>query len=139
MPKQWIKYWSDPGKSPGLFVSVCLAIASVAVATALTFPLATVATHSRSLFLIVAVMFCAWCCGAWSGVSAAVLSVLVFDYYFDQTPGVFDVTPAGVIRAVVFMAAALFVTYLTAQRNQALRDALHANEALQKANETDSR
>ncbi len=54
--------------------------------------------------------------GAISGICTALLSVLVFDWLFDNTPYALDITWGGLIRAVVFCAVSSLVASLEAQR-----------------------
>ena len=110
-----------------------LAVVSVAVATAITLPLTGLIVHTRGLFLLVAIMLSAWYGGLGPGICASILSVLAFDYFFDQNPGVFDLSFDGGIRLLMGVAVCFFVTYLNAQRRKVLLELVATNKALENA------
>ena len=132
-------------QSPGLAALVRLraphpvwacgvALACVAAATLLTFPLRHITAHSLSLLFVVAVMLGAWYGGFWSGMLAVLGATLSFDYFFDSHPYAFDLfRPAEFLRAVAFAAIATLVASLVAQSRAALRNAEETGAALQKA------
>src|SRR5512146_542121 len=93
-----------------------LVAVSVLIATLLTFPLVSRAIHSRDLLFIAAVILISRYEGAISGICVALLSVVAFDWYFDQTPHVFDVTVGNALRIVVFVAVSLMITLLDGER-----------------------
>ncbi len=106
---------------------------SVALATLLTFPLVPRVIHSRDLLFIAAVILVSRYEGPMPGICVALLSVVAFDWYFDQTPHVLDFTVANGLRIVVFVAVSLMITYLDRQRRRATERLTTANEELQKA------
>ena len=97
-----------------------IVLASVVVATLLTFPISRIEIHSRDVLFIAAVIVASRYAGATAGLSAALLSVLVFDWFFDPTPHVLDFTFAGLVQAVVFGSVSLLVASLEKQRRQAI-------------------
>lgn len=107
-----------------------IVLSSVAVATILTFPIARIEIHSRDVLFIAAVIVSSRYAGAMAGLSAALLSVLVFDWFFDPTPHILDFTFAGVVQAVVFGSVSLLVASLERQRRQAIWSVEDANREL---------
>ncbi len=111
-----------------------VALACVAIATLLTFPLQHITFHSLSLLFVIAVMVAAWYGGLGPGMLAVVGAVLSFDYFFDIYPYEINLfRPAGFLRALVFAAIATVVASLTSQTRAALRHAEETGAALQKA------
>jgi len=110
-----------------------IVLASVLLATLLTFPLSSTAIHSRDLLFIAAVIVASRYAGAVAGLWTALLSVLVFDWFFDRTPHVLDFTLAVVYRAVVFGSLSLLVASLEKQRRDAIRRLEDANSELRNA------
>lgn len=106
---------------------------SVFIATLLTFPLVSKVTHSRDLLFISAVILISRYEGAVSGICVALLSVIVFDWCFDQTPHVLDVTVGNGLRIVVFVAVSLMITLLDRQRRRATERLATTNRELQRA------
>ena len=107
-----------------------IVLATVTVATLLTFPLSRVVVHSRSLLFMAAVILASRYGGAFAGICTALFSVLVFDWFFDSTPYALDLTWSGVIRALVFCLVSLLVASLENQRRQAISSLEEANKQL---------
>jgi len=107
-----------------------IVLASVLFATLLTFPISPAAIPNRDVLFIAAVIVASRYAGAMAGLCAALLSVLVFDWFFDPTPHVLDFTLAGLVRAVVFGAVSLLVASLEKQRRQAMGFLEEANKKL---------
>jgi hypothetical protein len=107
-----------------------LVLASVAVATLLTFPISRLEVHSRDLLFIAAVIVSSRYAGARAGLTAALLSVLVFDWFFDRTPHILDFTLTGFVQALVFGAVSLLVASLEKQRRHAIESLENANQNL---------
>jgi signal transduction histidine kinase len=82
-------------------------------------------TTSYGLFLC-AVMFSAWRGGLLPGLVATLLSVLALDYYFIPPFLSLDLTSEELIHLVVFVAVALFITYLNSKQ-------VRTEEALRKS------
>jgi hypothetical protein len=110
-----------------------IVMASVLAATLLTFPLSPVAIHSRDLLFVAAVIIASRYAGAIAGLSASLLSILIFDWFFDGTPHVLDFNLAVLVRAVVFGLLSLVVASLQKQRSLAIQRLEKANSDLQKA------
>lgn len=104
-----------------------IVLASVLIATLLTFPISRIEIHSRDVLFIAAVIVTSRYAGALAGISAALLSVLIFDWFFDPTPHVLDFTLAGFVRSVVFGSVSLLVASLEKQRRQAICSLEEAN------------
>lgn len=107
-----------------------IVLASVVVATLMTFPIPPAMIPNRDVLFIAAVIVASRYAGATAGLCAALLSVLVFDWFFDPTPRVLDFTLAGLVRAVVFGAVSLLVASLEKQRRQAMEFLEEANRKL---------
>jgi K+-sensing histidine kinase KdpD len=105
-------------------------VASVVVATLLTFPISRIEIHSRDVLFIAAVIVASRYAGATAGLSAALLSVLLFDWFFDPTPHILDFRFAGLVQAVVFGSVSLLVASLEKQRRQAIWSLEEANRKL---------
>jgi len=116
-----------------LFHKVAVVVAMVGLATLLTFPLAPRMFHSRDLLFVAAVILVSRYEGSTAGLCAAVLSVLAFDFYFDQTPGVFDLTVGNGIRVAVFISLSTMVAVLDRKRRQAMESLVTTNQRLQTA------
>lgn len=117
---------------PRLLASLLVALATVAVATILSFPLKHLMPHSRGMLFGVAIMFSAWYGGMGSGIIAALLGARCFSYFINDQRA-FDFSLEGLARAAVFLLCAVFVSYLTAQRNRALARLTAVNAQLEKA------
>jgi hypothetical protein len=115
-----------------LIVSIAVAVASVALATALSIPLKDLMPYSRGLLLFVAIMFSAWFGGMWPGIVASLLAAKAFSYFLIGQRGI-DLSLDAALRFAIFMSAALFVTYLTVQRSQVLDRMMIVNGELEKA------
>jgi hypothetical protein len=59
--------------------------------------------------------------------------VFAFDWYFDQTPGLFDLTIGNGIRIAVFISLSTMVAVLDRQRRQAMESLVTTNQRLQTA------
>lgn len=118
---------------PAWLRSVVIVLASVTVATLLTFPLQHIAPHTRGLFLLAAVIVSSRFGGPYPGIASALISVLVFDWFFDRNPGSLDLTGGGAIRAAVFCSVAVLVASLEVQRRKAMQALAGKNQELMAA------
>jgi K+-sensing histidine kinase KdpD len=107
-----------------------IVLASVLSATLLTFPISNTVVHSRSLLFVAAVIVASRYAGAVAGICTALLSVVVFSWFFDSAPHFLDLTVGGLFRAVFFCSVSLLVTSLEAQRRRAFRSLEQANTQL---------
>lgn len=123
---------SDLSERRVLYRGCAVAIVSVVIATLLSLPLREMFVHSRGLLLFVAIMFSAWYGGARPGIVASVLAAISFTVFFNDQHGP-NLNLYGLTRLLVYSGAAFTVTYLMAQRNQALANALTVNQELEKA------
>jgi K+-sensing histidine kinase KdpD len=115
------------------FHKAAVVVAAVAVATLFTFPLAPRMLHARDLLFVAAVILVSRYEGSLAGISTALLSVLAFDWYFDQTPGVLDFTVGNGLRIVVFISLSTMVAVLDRQRRRAMDNLVTTNQKLQTA------
>ena len=118
---------------PAWLRSFAIVIVSVGIATLLTFPLTHIAIHSLSLFFMAAVIVASRFAGPYSGVASALISVLIFDWFFDRNPHHFDLNLAGLVRALVFCSVSLLVASLETQRRKAMQSLEAVNQKLQAA------
>jgi len=107
-----------------------IVLASVAIATILTFPISRIEIHSRDVLFIAAVIVSSRWAGTRAGLSAALLSVLVFDWFFDPTPHTLDLTAGGVVQAIVFGSVSFLVASLEKRRRQAICSLEESNQKL---------
>ncbi len=112
---------------------VGIAAVSLILATLMTFPLARVLVYSRDLLFVAAVIVVSRYAGITAGLIVSFLSVLIFDWYFDNTPHVLDFSVGGVVRAVVFGSLSVLVASLEQHRLQVMDRLLESNRTLQRA------
>jgi K+-sensing histidine kinase KdpD len=110
-----------------------MVVAAAALATFFTFPLAPRMFHSRDLLFVAAVVLVSRYEGSIAGICTAILSVLTFNWYFDQTPGLFDLTVGNGIRIIVFISLSTMVAMLDHQRRSAMDSLVTTNQQLQTA------
>lgn len=123
---------NQPSERAALYRNLTVAVVAVALATALSFPLREIFTHSRGLLLFVSIMFSAWYGGMKPGIVASILAAISFTVFFnDQHAMNFNLV--GAARLFVYSAACITATYLMAQRNRALSTALVSNQQLERA------
>jgi K+-sensing histidine kinase KdpD len=115
------------------FHKAAVVVAAVALATLFTFPLAPRMFHSRDLLFVAAVILVTRYEGSVAGICTALLCVLAFDWYFDQTPGVFDLTIGNGFRIAVFISLSAMVAVLDRQRRRAMDTLVTANQNLKTA------
>ncbi|HXZ29135.1 MAG TPA: DUF4118 domain-containing protein [Terriglobales bacterium] len=113
---------------PSMLVAVSLALATV-----LTFPLRNVTSHSLSMLFFAAVVITSRFGGTRPGIVTALLSVVIFDWFFDTRPYHLDLNLAGLLRAVMFLCVCLLVAGLEKQRRAALHSLEGTNRELQAA------
>lgn len=113
--------------------TIALVVICVGIATLLTLPLRNVAPHSLGLFLIAAVMLNARYGGTWAGLASAVLSMIAFDFFFDERPYHLDFDLPGWIRLLFFSSFSLLVSSLEKQRQYVIRSLRETNQTLQHA------
>lgn len=100
--------------------SVAIVVVSAGLATVLTLSIQHVAPRSLTLFFMAAVIVTSRFAGPYPGIMSALLSVLIFDWFFDQNPYHLDFSLGGGVRAVAFCSVALLVASLETQRRKAL-------------------
>jgi len=112
--------------------AAAIVFASVVAATLLTFPISNIAVHNRSLLFIAAVIVASRYAGAVAGLCTGLLSVVVFTWFFDETPHVLDFRSDEVFRVLFFFSVSVLVASLERQRRNAIRSLEAANEKLRK-------
>jgi len=118
---------------PAWLRSFAIVTVSVGMATLLTFPLTHITVHSLSLFFMGAVIVVSRFASPSSGIASALISVLIFDWFFDQHPQHFDLNLAGLVRAIVFCSVSLLVASLETQRRKSMQSLEAVNRKLQAA------
>jgi len=108
-------------------------VAAVAFATLFTFPLAPIMFNSRDLLFVAAVILVSRYEGSIAGFCTAILSLFSFNWYFDRTPGLLDLTIGNGIRIAVFISLSAMVAVLDRQRRQAMDSLVTTNQRLQTA------
>jgi K+-sensing histidine kinase KdpD len=121
----------DTGLGGRVFHKAAVVVAAAALATVLTFPLAPRMFHSRDLLFVAAVILVTRYEGSIAGICTAVFSVVAFDWYFDQTPGVFDLTVGNGLRIIIFISLSAMVAVLDRQRRRAMDGLVTTNQKLQ--------
>jgi C4-dicarboxylate-specific signal transduction histidine kinase len=124
MPKaDWIRT-----RTP-LLSSYVVAAISVGIAASVTLEFGSVIKQTGTLFFC-SVMLSSWYGGLWPGVFAALLSVVVVDYYFIPPIYAFGLTVAEIPDMIVFVATALFISWLSGEQKRAKESLRHARDAL---------
>lgn len=77
-----------------------------------------------------AVMLSSWYGGLWPGVSAGVLSVVALDYFFIPPLYALGVGPEDAVDMIVFVATALFISWLNSEQNRAKESIRRARDEL---------
>ena len=112
---------------------LAVVVAAVALATLFTFPLAPRMFHSRDLLFVAAVILVSRYEGSIPGICTAILSVVAFDWFFDQTPGNVDFTVGNGVRIVAFFSLSGMVAMLDRQRRNAMDSLVSTNQELHTA------
>jgi K+-sensing histidine kinase KdpD len=115
---------------PPTFRAASIVLASVVIATLLTFPISRRVIPNPDVLFIAAVIVSARYAGAAAGLCSALLSFFVFDWFFDPTPHILDFTVAGLVRASVFSSVSLLVASLEKQRRHAMFSLEASNKEL---------
>jgi signal transduction histidine kinase len=113
-----------------LLASCVVAAISVGIAAVITLKLESVIEDTAILFLC-AVMLSSWYGGLWPGVLAALLSVLVLDYYFIPPLYALGLTVEEGPDMIVFVATALFISWLSGEQKQAKESLRQARDELE--------
>jgi C4-dicarboxylate-specific signal transduction histidine kinase len=117
---------SDRGPAVAqMFLNFTIAAMSVGIAVIFTLHLQTFIKHTSSLFFC-SVMLSSWYGGLWPGLFAAFLSYIALDYYFIPPLYALGISPEQTPDMIVFIATALFISWLNGNQKRAkesLRDA----------------
>jgi C4-dicarboxylate-specific signal transduction histidine kinase len=116
-------------RRPRLAGCVVAAI-SVAIAAVITLKLGPVIEDTATLFLC-SVMLSSWYGGLWPGVLAALLSVLMLDYYFIPPLYALGLTVEEGPDMIVFVATALLISWLSGEQKQAKESLRQARDELE--------
>jgi K+-sensing histidine kinase KdpD len=115
------------------FYKTAVVVAAAGLATLFTFPLARLTVHSRDLLFVAAVILVSRYEGSIAGICTALLSVIAFDWYFDQTPGTWSFGVGDAIRIVVFVSLSVMVAVLDLERRRAMDSLVTTNQQLKTA------
>ncbi len=99
----------------------------------LTLPLRSITVHSLALLFVAAVVITSRLGGMYPGVTTAFVSVLIFDWSFDNNPHPIDLNLAGLVRAGVFLGVSVLVAGLEKQRRTAIALLTQNNQKLHTA------
>jgi C4-dicarboxylate-specific signal transduction histidine kinase len=119
---------SESDRGPAVAQSVTnfiIAAISVGIAVIFTLHLQTFIKHTSSLFFC-SVMLSSWYGGLLPGLFAAFLSYIALDYYFIPPFFALGITPEQTPDMIVFVATALFISWLNGNQKRAkesIRDA----------------
>jgi C4-dicarboxylate-specific signal transduction histidine kinase len=112
-----------------LFSSYIVAVLSVSIAAIVTLKLGLVIKHTSTLFFC-SVMVSSWYGGLWPGVCAALLSVVALDYYFIPPLYALGVGLEETPDMIVFLATALFISWLSGEQKRAKESLRQARDEL---------
>src|SRR5580692_6884459 len=112
-----------------LLSSYVVAAVSVGIAVVITLELGSGIKHSATLFFC-SVMLSSWYGGLWPGVFAALLSVVALDYYFIPPLYALGISLEEVPDMIVFVATALFISWLSGEQKRAKESLRHARDEL---------
>src|ERR1700719_2798091 len=112
-----------------LLSSYLVAAISVGIAVTITLKLGSVIKHTATLFFC-SVMLSSWYGGLWPGVFAALLSVVALDYYFIPPLYALGISLEEAPDMIVFVATALFISWLSGEQKRAKESLRHARNEL---------
>src|SRR3984893_2438558 len=98
--------------------SYAVAAISVGLAAVITLKLGFIIKHTATLYFC-SVMLSSWYGGLWPGVFAALLSVVSLDYFFLPPRYALGINPEEVPDMIVFVATALFISWLSGEQKRA--------------------
>src|SRR5260370_10297204 len=102
---------------------------SVGIGAIITLKLGSIIKHSATLFFC-SVMLSSWYGGLWPGVFAALLSVVALDYYFIPVVYGLGIRLEEAPDMVVFVATALFISWLSGEQKRAKESLRQARDVL---------
>jgi C4-dicarboxylate-specific signal transduction histidine kinase len=112
-----------------LISSYVVAALSVGIAAVITLKLGSVIKHSATLFFC-SVMLSSWYGGIWAGTFAALLSVVVLDYYFIPPLYALGISLEEAPDMIAFLATALFIGWLSGDQKRAQESLSQARDEL---------
>ena len=113
----------------GPLLSYVVAAISVGIAVIVTLNLGALMKHTATLFFC-SVMFSSWYGGLWPGFLAALLSVVALDYYFIPPLYALGIGPEEAPDMIVFVATALFISWLNGDQKLAKESLRQARDEL---------
>jgi len=113
----------------GPLLSYVVAAISVGIAVIVTLNLGALMKHTATLFFC-SVMFSSWYGGLWPGFLAALLSVVALDYYFIPPLYALGIGPEEAPDMIVFVATALFISWLNGDQKLAKESLRQAHDEL---------
>ena len=123
--------WRVP-ESPGILSGVAVAIVSVAIVTAIIYPVKTVAPAvSAGVIYLLAVLLVSTIWGAWLGIFTAMLSALAFNWFHIPPTGRLTIGDAqNWVALIVFVVTAIVVSSISdVSRTRALQADRRRREA----------
>jgi C4-dicarboxylate-specific signal transduction histidine kinase len=102
---------------------------SVGIAVVITLKLGSALKHTATLFFC-SVMLSSWYGGLWPGVFAALLSVVALDYFFIPPLYALGISLEETPDMIVFVAAALFIGWLSGEQKRAKESLRQARDEL---------
>jgi C4-dicarboxylate-specific signal transduction histidine kinase len=112
-----------------LFINYTIAAICVGIAVVFTMHLQTFIKHTSSLFFC-SVMLSSWYGGLWPGLFAALLSYIALDYYFIPPLYALGISPEQTPDMIVFVATALFISWLNGNQRRAKESLRNARDQL---------
>src|SRR5580692_2103017 len=112
-----------------LLSSYVVAAVSVGIAVVITLGLGSVIKNTATLFFC-SVMLSSWYGGLWPGVFAALLSVVALDYFFIPPLYALGISLEETPDMIVFVAAALFIGWLSGEQKRAKESLRQARDEL---------
>jgi C4-dicarboxylate-specific signal transduction histidine kinase len=106
-----------------------VAAMSVGIAAVITLKLGSVIKHTSTLFFC-SVILSSWYGGLGPGVFAALLSVIALDYYFIPPLYAFGISLEEAPDMIVFVATALFISWLSGEQKRAKESLRQARDEL---------
>ena len=112
-----------------LLSNYLVAAISVGIAVVITLKLGGLVKHTSTLFFC-SVMLSSWYGGLWPGLFAALLSVVALDYYFIPPLYALGIGLEEVPDMIVFVATALFISWLNGNQKRAKESLRQAHDEL---------
>jgi C4-dicarboxylate-specific signal transduction histidine kinase len=122
--------WNRLRGTPRALLGYAVAVSAVGAATAATLALCPAMKHTPTLFFC-AVMLSSWFAGVGPGILAGLLSALTLDYYFIPPLHALGISLEEAPDMIVFLASALFVSWLSGEQRRAKDSLRQARDELE--------